>query len=105
MKLTGLSRVSKTAIIRDFQKELEQHSTLFLTNHAGVSASSIDKLRAKLRKEKTRYVVFKNRLGRQALAKTQFKNLSDQFKGACGVAFSGGDPVGTSKVLVEFAKE
>lgn len=105
MKTTGYSRISKDLIIKEVEKELKAQPIFFLTQHAKVSATSLDKLRAKLRKTNSRYLVVKNRLGQKALERAGMQTLADQFTGACGLTFSAGDPVASTKALVEFAKE
>lgn len=105
MKDTGFSRVSKNLIIKQIEKELDQQHTFFITQHTAVPAASLDKLRAKLRASNARYLVVKNSLGRRALKKDKFANLSESMHGACGIAFSGGDPVISSKILMDFGKE
>ena len=105
MKPTGFSRLSKDIIIRDIEKELKAKSVLFLTEHGGVSAVSLDKLRSKLRGTNTRYMAIKKSLGKKALEKANLKEFAGDMNGACGLAFTAGDPVASSKVLVEFAKE
>ncbi len=105
MKETGYSRVSKNLIIKQIEKELSERSTFFITQHGGVSAVSLDKLRTKLRGANSRYMVMKNSLGRRALNKGQFSSLSENMTGACGIAFSSGDPVLSSKILMDFSKE
>src|SRR3989338_7322814 len=104
MKETGFSRVSKNLIVRQIEKELDQHPAFFITKHASVPAVSLDKLRTKLRSVNSRYMAVKNSLGRRALKKERFMNLSDSMTGACGIAFSSGDPVISSKILIDFAK-
>lgn len=105
MKETGFSRVSKNLIIRQIEKELDTRPAFFITQHVSVPAVSLDKLRAKLRAANSRYLVVKNSLGRKALEKEKFSGLSEQMTGACGFAFSSGDPVMSSKILIDFAKE
>ena len=46
----------------------------------------------------------KNSLGRKALGKGKFSALADSMTGACGIAFTNGDPVLSSKILVDFSK-
>ena len=104
MKETGLSRVSKNLIIAQIEKELNERPAFFITQYAGVSAASLDKLRTKLRDANSRYLVVKNSLGRKALGKGKFLPLTDNMTGACGIAFSSGDPVMSSKILVDFSK-
>ena len=105
MKETGFSRVSKNLIIGQIENELNARPVFFITQHTSVSAASLDKLRVKLRGASSRYFVVKNSLGRRALQNEKFAKLSEQMTGACGIAFSSGDPVISSKILMDFAKE
>ncbi len=105
MKVTGFSRASKDLMIQSLERDLKAYPTFFITEYTGVSASMMDKLRARLRKEKTRYVAVKNSLSKRVFSKSLLKPLAEHFNGACGLALSGADPVGPSRVLVEFAKE
>ena len=104
MKTTGLSRVSKDLIITQIEKELKTRPSFFVAQHGTVSAPLLDQLRAKLRSANTRYFVVKNRLAKKAFEKAKVEGFADSFAGSCGIAFSGGDPVQSSKVLVEFGK-
>lgn len=105
MKITGFSRVSKNLIIEEITGEFKERPMFFIAQHAGLPASSLDKLRAKLRTANGRYVAVKNSLGKKALEKVNLTQFSEKFGGSCGIAFSSGDPVLSSKILVEFAKE
>ncbi|MBI3252759.1 MAG: 50S ribosomal protein L10 [Candidatus Omnitrophica bacterium] len=106
MKATGFSRVSKERIIGEIQKELKERPLFFVAEHGRVPASTMDKLRVKLRQSRARYLVIKNSLGRKAFEREKLAaEFSEAMKGSCGIAFSSGDPVASSKILVEFAKE
>ena len=105
MKATGLSRTSKDMIIKEVEKELKAHPIFFVTQHGTVSATSMDKLRSKLRQSKARYLVVKSSLGQKAFEKANLKEIAGTFSGACGITFTSGDPVAPCKVLVDFAKE
>ncbi len=106
MKTTGLSRVSKDAIIHEIEKEAEKAPSFFVTQHGlGLSASNVDKLRAKLRVTKSRYLMVKNSLGRIALERKGLKDVTANLTGASGIAFVAGDPAASSKILVDFGKE
>ncbi len=105
MKTTGFSRVSKDKMIGEIEKEIKSRPVLFVAQHGTISASALDKLRAKLRASDTRYLVVKNTLGKKALERANLKNLGETLNGACGIAFSSGDIIASSKVLVDFAKE
>jgi large subunit ribosomal protein L10 len=105
MKTTGLSRISKERMIEEIEKELKNRETFFIARHDAVPAANIDKLRAKLRGARTRYLVVKNTLGRKALERANLKDLAQHIQGACGLAFSSGDATSSSKALMDFAKE
>ena len=105
MKATGFSRVSKNLIIDEITREIKSKPVFFVADHSGLSASSLDKLRAKLRAAKARYVVVKNSLGRKAFEKAALGEIGGSLKGSTGIAFTSGDPVVSSKALMEFAKE
>ena len=106
MKTTGFSRISKDLIIGEIEREIKSHPIFFVAQHGGVPATSMDKLRVKLRQSHARYLAVKNSLGKKALEKkADVKPLGEFLTGSCGIAFSSGDLVASSKVLVDFAKE
>ena len=105
MKTTGFSRVSKESIIAEIEKEIKKRPTFFVARHDSVPGEKIDKLRAKLRASETRYLVVKNTLGQKAFERAKLKDVSRHIQGACGIAFTGGDPVLSSKTLMDFSKE
>lgn len=105
MKTTGFSRVSKDLIIEQIERELKASPVFFVVRHGGLSATSMDKLRAKLRAAGSGYRAVKNSLGRIALEKSGIKELQETLSGNCGFAFTYQDPVAPCKILVDFAKE
>ncbi|MCG3176447.1 MAG: 50S ribosomal protein L10 [Candidatus Omnitrophica bacterium] len=106
MKTTGLSRVAKDLIIKQIKKEIDSHESFIVVQHGGkLPASTADKLRDKLRKSGSSYMVFKNTLGQKAFEKHGLPEVAAQLTGACSVVFNGADPVAPSKVLTEFAKD
>ena len=104
MKTTGFSRISKDLIIREIEKELATRSIFFVVQQGSTPANALDKLRAKLRTSNARYLVVKNSLAKKALEKTKLEKFSSALEGCCGLAFSSGDPVLSSKILTDFAK-
>ena len=105
MKVTGFSRVSKELVIKQIEKELKKGEPFFVVRHDKVPAMNLDRLRAKLRAAKARYLVVKNTLGQKAFERASLKDFMQHIQGACGIAFTSGDAVTSSKVLMEFAKE
>ena len=105
MKATGLSRVAKDLTIRRIEQEIKAKPNLFVSRVTSVPASNVDKLRRKLQASGSSYMIVKNSLCRRALVSTHMEALTDSFQGMCGIAFTAGDPVASSKVLMDFAKE
>ena len=105
MKVTGFSRVSKEKLIGEIEKELKERKTFFVAQHGTISAPALDRLRVKLRQSDTRYFVIKNSLGKKAFDRSNMKAIGETLTGSCGIAFTSGDIVASSKILVDFAKE
>lgn len=105
MKATGFSRVSKEILIKEVEKALKSRPTFFITQHGSISASALDKLRAQLRQSDTRYLVVKNTLGKKAFERVKLEGVAESLNGACGIAFTSGDIIASSKTLVNFSKE
>ncbi|MBI4353428.1 MAG: 50S ribosomal protein L10, partial [Candidatus Omnitrophica bacterium] len=105
MKVTGFSRTAKDLAIREMEKEVKEHTAFFIARHeGGVSAFSLDKLRAKLRPH-SRYLVVKNSLARRVLSQARLTLLAESLNGTCGMTLTQGDPVAPCRILVDFAKE
>ena len=105
MKTTGFSRVSKESIISEIENEIKKRPTFFIVNHETVPSNKLDKLRTKLRAAQGRYFVVKNTLGVKAFERAKLKEYTEHIVGACGIAFTTGDPVVSSKALMDFSKE
>lgn len=105
MKATGFSRISKENLIREIEKAIKARPAFFVAQHGSVSASALDRLRAKLRQNDTRYLVIKNTLGKKAFERAKLQGVAESLNGACGIAFTNGDVIASSKTLVDFSKE
>ena len=105
MKTTGFSRVSKESIISEIEKEIKNRPTFFIVDHNTVPSNKLDKLRTKLRLVQGRFFVVKKTLGQKAFERAKLAEYSEHIDGACGIAFAGGDPVASSKALMDFSKE
>ena len=104
MKETGFSRVSKSLMLRQIEKEVESSPLFFITQHNRIPAATLDSLRRKLQGAQSRYLVVKNTLGKRALKNKDLGNFGDSITGPCGIVVGGGDPVALSKILMDFAK-
>ena len=63
-----------------------------------------ESLRKEMRSNGAKFKVTKNRLTKLAIAETNFKDISDLFKGPTAIAYSD-DPIAPAKVAVNFEKK
>ena len=84
---------------------LKNSDTVFIINYSGLSSPDLTSLRGLLKGAKTDLFVVKNTVARRALKDSGLDLLVNNVEGPCGLVFAKDEPVLTSKVLCEFAKE
>lgn len=87
------------------QESLQAASYAVLIDFRGLNVPQTSQLRSKIRAEKGRYEVVKNRIALHASENNIIKNLSELFRGQTAILSGSGDPVGLVRVLKDFAKE
>lgn len=97
-------RFLKNRIIKEYTDRLKGPSSLFVTDFTGVTNKQIEELRKKLKVVSTEYLVINNLLCKSALKDLKLDDLADLIDGPCAISYTSGDPVATSKALVDFAK-
>ena len=78
-------------------------NTVVVAHYAGLTVAQMQTLRRQARQAGTTVKVAKNRLAKIALEGTDVASIGPLLKGPTVIAYSG-DPVGASKVAVDFAK-
>tara|TARA_B100000686_G_scaffold185616_1_gene192436 strand:- start:858 stop:1367 length:510 start_codon:yes stop_codon:yes gene_type:complete len=99
-----VQRVEKQEFIKKFNSVLKDTDFLLVAHYKGLSVSEISSLRNQVKAKNSNFRVSKNTLTRLALKNTSFEMLEKLFVGPTSVAYSD-DPVSTSKVMVDFAKD
>ena len=99
-----MKRSDKNDFVQNLKEELKNASSVVVAHYAGLSVAETDNLRKEMRSNGAKFKVTKNRLTKLAIADTQFKDMSDLFKGPTAVAYST-DPVAPAKVAVNFEKK
>ncbi len=99
-----MQRVEKQEFIKKFNSVLKDTDFLLVAHYKGLSVSEISSLRNQVKAKNSNFRVSKNTLTRLALKNTSFEMLEKLFVGPTSVAYSD-DPVSTSKVMVDFAKD
>ena len=99
-----MKRSEKNDFVQKLKDELSGSSSVIVSHYSGLSVFETDNLRKEMRDNGAKFRVTKNRLTKIALAKTQFKDITDLFTGPTAIAYSS-DPVAPAKVAVNFEKK
>jgi large subunit ribosomal protein L10 len=100
-----LDRRTKEQIVSELQGKLKEAKLGVLTSFSGMNVAKMEALRNALRKSNAELKVVKNTLLGIASKETDFSVLADHFKWPVAVVLSHKDPVGPTKVLVDFARK
>jgi large subunit ribosomal protein L10 len=100
-----LDRRTKEQIVSELQGKLKEAKLGVLTSFSGMNVEKMEALRNALRKSDAELKVVKNTLLGIASKETNFSVLADHFKWPVAVVLSHKDPVGPTKVLIDFAKK
>jgi len=100
-----LDRRTKEQIVSELQGKLKEAKLGVLTSFSGMNVEKMEALRNALRKSNAELKVVKNTLLGIASKETDFNVLADHFKWPVAVVLSHKDPVGPTKVLIDFARK
>ena len=100
-----MDRRTKEQIVSELHKKLKEAKLGVLTSFSGMNVEKMETLRNSLRKSNAEWKVVKNTLLRIASKGTDFSVLDDHFKWPVAVVLGYQDPVGPTKILVDFAKK
>tara|TARA_Y100000991_G_C21771344_1_gene263178 strand:- start:33 stop:539 length:507 start_codon:yes stop_codon:yes gene_type:complete len=99
-----MQRADKHEFVKDLNAVLKKTDFLLVAHYKGLTVSEISNLRVQIRAANSNFKVTKNTLTKRAIKDTNFEILEKLFVGPTSLAYSD-DPVSTSKVMVEFAKD
>jgi large subunit ribosomal protein L10 len=99
-----VKRSEKKDFVSKLKDDFSNSSSIIVAQYSGLTVSESESLRKEMRDNGAKFKVTKNRLTKLAIAETQFKEMSDLFKGPTAVAYST-DPVAPAKVAVNFEKK
>ncbi len=100
-----MNRMEKQQLIDELHGEFKDSPNAVLVDFKGLSVPAVTEFRRKVKASGSRYRVVKNSLALRAAKDTPLEKLAPKFEGATGVAYTGDDPVGLAKVLVDFARD
>jgi large subunit ribosomal protein L10 len=100
-----MNRTEKQELIDALHADFDKSPHAILVDFRGLTVPAVTEFRRKVRQSGSSYRVVKNSLALRAAKGTSYEKLADKFEGTTGVAYSGSDPVGLAKVLIDFAKD
>lgn len=100
-----MNREEKRTLAVRLQESLQGASYAVLVDFSGLKVPQSTELRSKVRAEKARFEVVKNRIVLHASGNDIIKNLSELFRGPTAILSGSGDPVGLVRILRDFSKE
>jgi large subunit ribosomal protein L10 len=98
-----VERAAKQELVTELKEVFKTTNTVVVAHYAGLTVAQMQVLRRQARQAGTTVKVAKNRLAKLALEGTDVASIGPLLKGPTVIAYSN-DPVGASKVAVDFAK-
>ena len=98
-----MERAAKAEQVTELKEVFKTTNTVVVAHYAGLTVAQMQVLRKQARQAGTTVKVAKNRLAKIALEGTDVASIGSLLKGPTVIAYSD-DPVGASKVAVDFAK-
>ena len=98
-----MERAAKAAQVTELKEVFKTTNTVVVAHYAGLTVAQMQVLRKQARQAGTTVKVAKNRLAKIALEGSDVASIGSLLKGPTVIAYSN-DPVGASKVAVDFAK-
>ena len=98
-----MERAAKQELVTELKGVFKTTNTVVVAHYAGLTVAQMQVLRKQARQAGTTVKVAKNRLAKIALEGTDVASIGSLLKGPTVIAYSD-DPVGASKVAVDFAK-
>jgi len=99
-----VKRSEKVDFVSKLKDDFSNSASIIVAEYSGLTVNEVEVLRKEMRDNGAKFKVTKNRLTKLAIAETQFKEMSDLFKGPTAVAYSS-DPIAPAKVAVSFEKK
>jgi len=99
-----VKRSEKKDFVENLKDDFLKSSSVIVAQYSGLTVNETENLRKEMRASGAKFKVTKNRLTKLAISETQFKDISELFKGPTAIAYSD-DAVAPAKVAVSFEKK
>ena len=99
-----VKRSEKKDFVSNLKEDFSNATSVIVAEYSGLTVNETEQLRKEMRDNGAKFKVTKNRLTKLAISETQFKDISELFKGPTAIAYSD-DAVAPAKVAVSFEKK
>lgn len=100
-----MPRPEKIKAVSDLKEQMENTSSVFVTEYTGLSVLDITELRKNLRENSVKFIVAKNTLMRIAAKEAGYENIVEYLVGQTALAFGADDPAIAAKILYKSFKD
>lgn len=94
----------KLQAVEEIVSKIKKAKCFIVVEYSGLTVQNLQKLRKELKKHKADAKVYKNRLFKIAVEKTNFKEIAKELIGPNIFVFGSEDEFVVSKIIAEFAK-
>jgi large subunit ribosomal protein L10 len=99
-----MPRFEKELMVNELVQKLKTSKNIVVTNFNKVGMQKLQELRRTLRGHSAEYVVVKNSVAVRAFKTISLDELCSLISGTVGIVTNSNDPIGVSKVVVNFSK-
>jgi large subunit ribosomal protein L10 len=103
-KALAISRKRKEELVSQYIEWMNESRAMVVTEYVGLSMSSIDELRRKVRETGGEFHIIKNTLGKVAFDTAGFQYPEHYLDGSTAIVFAFQDAPATAKAVTEFAR-
>lgn len=99
-----MPRFEKELMVSELVQKLKTSKNIVITNFNKVGMQKLQELRRILKSHSAEYVVVKNSVAVRAFKTISLEGLCSLISGTVGIVTNSNDPIGVSKVIVNFSK-
>ena len=99
----SIGKQIKEEIVREFAEKIAGSRTVIVTSARGLGVLELNELRDRVHEGKGDILMIKNTLASRAFQKAGIEGIASLLEGEIFYALSTDDPVGVSKIMVNFA--
>ncbi|MBM3252897.1 MAG: 50S ribosomal protein L10 [Candidatus Omnitrophica bacterium] len=99
-----MPRLEKELMIKELVGKFQGNKNIIITNFNKLGMLKLQNLRCSLKNCSAKYIVVKNSIAMRAFKSINLDRLGEFVSGTVGIGFGSNDPIGISKIIVNFSK-